>query len=67
MVVLVIILRNTIYLERAINALRQYGIAFPNALLTHVSPIGWEHINVAFLVKDVENSSVNKFQMAMQR
>jgi Tn3 transposase DDE domain len=46
LVVLAIILWNTIYLERAINALRQHGIAFPDALLTHVSPIGWEHINL---------------------
>ena len=46
LVVLAIILWNTIYLERAINALRQHGIVFPDALLTHVSPIGWEHINL---------------------
>jgi len=46
LVVLAIILWNTIYLERAINALRQPGIAFPDSLLTHVSPIGWEHINL---------------------
>jgi TnpA family transposase len=29
-----------------INALREHGIVFPDALLTHVSPIGWEHINL---------------------
>lgn len=46
LVVLAIILWNTIYLERAINALREHGIAFPDSLLTHVSPIGWEHINL---------------------
>ena len=46
LVVLAIILWNTIYLERAINALRQHEIVFPDALLTHVSPIGWEHINL---------------------
>jgi TnpA family transposase len=46
LVVLAIILWNTVYLERAINALREHGIAFPDALLTHVSPIGWEHINL---------------------
>jgi hypothetical protein len=33
-------------LERAINALRQHWIAFPDALLPNVSPIGWEHINL---------------------
>ena len=46
LVVLAIILWNTMYLERAINALQQHGIAFPDALLPHVSPIGWEHINL---------------------
>jgi Tn3 transposase DDE domain len=46
LVVLAIILWNTIYLGRAINALRQHGIGFPDALLAHVSPIGWEHINL---------------------
>jgi hypothetical protein len=34
------------YLERAFSALREHGIVFPDALLTHVSPIGWEHINL---------------------
>jgi len=46
LVVLAIILWNTVYLERAINALRQRGITFPDALLPHVSPIGWAHINL---------------------
>jgi hypothetical protein len=46
LVVIAIILWNTIYLERAVNALRQHGISFPDALLTHVSPIGCEHINL---------------------
>jgi hypothetical protein len=41
-----IILWNTMYLERPFNALREHGIVFPDALLTHVSPIGWEHINL---------------------
>ena len=31
-----------IYEEHASNI----GIAFPDTLLTHVSPIGWEHINL---------------------
>ena len=46
LVVLAIILWNTVYLERAINALRQRGITSPDALLPHVSPIGWAHINL---------------------
>jgi hypothetical protein len=46
LLVLAIILWNTMYLERAFNALREHGIVFPDALLTHFSPIGWEHINL---------------------
>ena len=46
LVVLAIILWNTMYLERAFNALREHGIVFPDTLLTHVSPIGWEHISL---------------------
>jgi hypothetical protein len=46
LVVLAIMLWNTIYLERPINALREHGIAFPDSLLAHVSPIGWEHVNL---------------------
>ena len=46
LVVLAIILWNTIYLERAINALREHGTVFPDALLMLVSPIGWEYINL---------------------
>jgi hypothetical protein len=43
---LAIILWNTVYLERAINALTQRGITFPDALPPHVPPIGWAHINL---------------------
>ena len=45
-VLAIYILWNTMYLESAFNALREHGIVFPDALLTHVSPIGWEHINL---------------------
>lgn len=41
-----IILWNTIYLERAIKALRQNGQNIDENLLQHVSPLGWEHINL---------------------
>ena len=36
---------NTVYLERAISALRQQR-PVDDALLKHLSPLGWEHINL---------------------
>lgn len=41
-----IVLWNTVYLERAINALRVAGRQFDNNLLQYLSPLGWEHINL---------------------
>lgn len=41
-----IILWNTVYLERAINALKQHGEKINENLLQHLSPLGWEHINL---------------------
>ena len=35
-----------IYIERAINASRGHGIAIDDESLAHLSPIGWEHINL---------------------
>lgn len=40
-----ITLWNTVYLEKAIDALRQHE-AIDEALLPHISPLGWEHINL---------------------
>lgn len=40
-----IMLWNTVYLERAVEALGKTQIIDP-ALLPHVSPLGWEHINL---------------------
>jgi hypothetical protein len=37
---------NTVYLERATNALRANGQAFDPALRQHLSPLSWEHINL---------------------
>ncbi len=39
-----IILWNTVYLARAVDALRARGETLPDELLTHVAPLGWEHI-----------------------
>jgi TnpA family transposase len=40
-----IVLWNTRYLERAVAALRQTE-GVPDHLLVHLSPLGWEHINL---------------------
>jgi len=45
LLVTAIILWNTRYLERAVAALRQVEDV-PDHLLTHLSPLGWEHVNL---------------------
>ncbi len=41
-----IVLWNTVYLDRALDALRRRGEAIPDALLAHIAPLGWQHINL---------------------
>jgi hypothetical protein len=41
-----IALWNTVYLGRAVEALRRRGEAVPEALLAHLAPIGWQHVNL---------------------
>lgn len=38
---------NTVYIERAVDSLRRKGIAINEQLITHLSPLGWEHINLS--------------------
>ncbi len=45
LLVTAIILWNTRYLERAVAALRQTETV-PDHLLAHLSPLGWEHVNL---------------------
>jgi hypothetical protein len=46
LVVAAIILWNTVYIEQAVKALRRQGHRIPDALLPHIAPLGWEHINL---------------------
>jgi TnpA family transposase len=46
LVVAAIILWNTVYLGRAIEALRRQGEVIADNLLTHLAPLGWQHINL---------------------
>jgi len=41
-----IVLWNTTYLERAIQAMKDNGQKVDETLLSHLSPLGWEHINL---------------------
>ena len=45
LLVTAIILWNTRYLERAVAALRETEDV-PDQLLAHLSPLGWEHVNL---------------------
>ena len=38
---------NTVYLDRAVRHLRAQGTTIPDDLLTHVAPLGWEHVGLA--------------------
>jgi Tn3 transposase DDE domain len=40
------VLWNTVYIERAVRTLRERGQAISDDLLAHLSPLGWEHINL---------------------
>ena len=44
LVVAAIMLWNTLYLERAVAALRAQGYQVADALLKHVAPIHWNHV-----------------------
>jgi hypothetical protein len=41
-----IALWNTVYLGRALDELRRGGEFIPDTLLTHLAPVGWQHINL---------------------
>ena len=41
-----IALWNTVYLGRAVDALRHSGETVPDALLAHLAPLGWQHVNL---------------------
>jgi TnpA family transposase len=40
---LAIVFWNTVYLERAIQAIKDHGETVDENLLQHLSPLGWEH------------------------
>jgi hypothetical protein len=46
LVVAAIVLWNTVYLERAVAAMREGGATVSDDTLAHLSPLKWEHINL---------------------
>ncbi len=46
LVMAAIVLWNTVYLERAVQSLKTQGQSVDDTLLSHLSPLGWEHINL---------------------
>jgi TnpA family transposase len=59
-----IILWNTVYLERAVLALKKQGHPVDDRLLQHLSPLGWEHINLTgdYVWKQGKQRKSNKFK-----
>lgn len=59
-----IVLRNMVYLERAVNALRGHAKPVDDALLQYLSPLGWEHINLTgdYLWKSSAKVGAGKFR-----
>ncbi|QPC88959.1 Tn3 family transposase (plasmid) [Mesorhizobium sp. NBSH29] len=41
-----IVLWNTVYLDRALTAMTKAGRKIDEALLPHIAPLGWQHINL---------------------
>lgn len=64
LVVAAIILWNTVYLEKAILALREHGRKVDDKLLRNLSPLGWEHINLTgdYVWKHSKSVEKNKFR-----
>jgi Tn3 transposase DDE domain len=46
LVVAAIVLWNTVYSARTVKTLRERGQSNPDNLFAHLSPLGWEHINL---------------------
>ena len=46
LVIAAIVLWNTVYLERIIQHLQDNSHSVNESLLKHLSPLGWEHINL---------------------
>lgn len=52
---------NTVYVERAVTHLRNMHRQIPDHLLKHISPLSWEHINLAASTHGMQSSIYRKF------
>jgi len=57
-----IVLWNTVYLQRAVQAIRAHGQPVDEALLPYLSPLGWEHINLTGDYSWRTKRAMGKFQ-----
>lgn len=59
-----IVLWNTVYLERAAQALQDRGVPVDPALYSYLSPLGWEHINLTgdYVWRKSHNLQTGKFR-----
>jgi hypothetical protein len=59
-----IVLWNTVYLERAVQAMRAPGMQHDAGLLPYLSPLGWEHINLTgdYVWRQSQNLQAGKFR-----
>ena len=57
-----IVLWNTVYLQRAVQALRSHGQPVDEVLLPYLSPLGWEHINLTGDYSWRTKRALGKFQ-----
>lgn len=64
LVVAAIILWNTVYLEKAVQSLRDHGRKIDDKLLCNLSPLGWEHINLTgdYIWKQGKKAERSKFR-----
>jgi hypothetical protein len=46
LVIAAIALWNTLYMERSVEHLRSRGVAAPDPLIAHLSPMGWAHVSL---------------------
>lgn len=55
---------NTVYMERAVDALKRKGVNINERLLSHLSPLGWEHINLTddYIWKSNRITASDKFR-----
>lgn len=64
LVIAAIVLWNTVYLERATQALRNHGHPIDDEMLQFLSPLGWEHINLTgdYVWPAIAKNSKNNFK-----